>query len=58
MKIEEQILPTSQQLEEELNVPVITSNQASIWDIGEFFGAHNPVTSKKLGRLFQSSPIK
>ena len=52
------ILDVIPQLEEELNVPVITSNQASIWDIGEFFGAHNPVTSKKLGRLFQSSPIK
>ena len=52
------ILDVIPELEAELNVPVVTSNQASIWDIGEFFGIHNPVTSKKLGRLFQTSPLK
>lgn len=48
------ILDVIPELEAELNAPVITSNQASVWDIGEFFDAHNPVTSKKLGRLFQT----
>lgn len=45
------ILEVIPRLEEALNVPVITSNQASIWDIGEFFGHHGP-ESRKLGRLF------
>lgn len=45
------ILEVIPRLEEALGVPVITSNQASIWDIGEFFGNHGP-ESKNLGRLF------
>lgn len=45
------ILEVIPRLEAELNVPVITSNQASIWDIGEFFG-HHGAQSVNLGRLF------
>ena len=45
------ILEVIPALEAELGVPVVTSNQASIWDIGEFFGAHGP-RSRELGRLF------
>lgn len=52
------ILEVIPQLEAELNVPVITSNQASAWDIGEFFGAHHPAASQKPGRLFQPSSAK
>lgn len=43
-------------LEEELKVPLVTSNQASIWEIGEFFGAHGPGAPERLGRLFYTPP--
>ena len=45
------ILEAIPRLEADLKVPVVTSNQASIWDIGEFFGHHSEA-SKKLGQLF------
>lgn len=45
------ILEVIPQLEAELHVPVVTSNQASIWDIGQFFGSHSE-HSAQLGKLF------
>lgn len=43
-------------LEAELSVPLVTSNQASVWEIGEFFGHHSPGAAGRLGRLFQAPP--
>lgn len=44
-------LPLVPVLEKELGVPVVTSNLAAIWNIGEFFQAHSN-QSKSLGSLF------
>ena len=41
-------------LERDLGIPVVTSNQAAAWMIGRFFGQHGP-NADRLGKLFSLS---
>lgn len=43
-------------LERELSVPVVTSNQSAAWLIGCYFGVHGPY-SAHLGELFRHRPL-
>ena len=45
------IMEIIDQLENRLGIPVINSNQCTLWAIGKYFGAHGP-ESKRLGMLF------
>ena len=45
------IMEIIDQLENRLGIPVINSNQCTIWAIGRFFGKHGP-ESYRLGSLF------
>lgn len=47
------ILDVIPPLEEALGAPLVTSNQASVWEIGTFFGHHSEESKRKLGQLFQ-----
>ena len=38
-------------LEEKLGIPVVTSNQCAIWQIGKHFGCHHPQAAA-IGQLF------
>lgn len=46
------VLSIIEDLEKELGVPVITSNQASIWGVGKFLGKHGE-NCGHLGQLFR-----
>lgn len=48
-------LPAIHPLEAALGIPVLTSNQAAIWLIGNYFNAHHPETTETLGCLFKHS---
>lgn len=49
------VLELIAELENRLCVPVITSNQAAIWMMGQFFGAHSDHAKQKLGVLLKTS---
>lgn len=46
------VLELISKLEKKLAVPIVTSNQAAIWQIGRYFGEHSPHAIKSLGKLF------
>ena len=45
------IMEIIDQLENRLGIPVINSNQCTLWTIGKYFGAHGP-EAYRLGSLF------
>ncbi len=49
MRVLELIRP----LEEELGIPVVTSNQTALWLMGKYFGHHSDAALQSLGKLFR-----
>lgn len=46
------VLEIISELEKKLSVPVVTSNQAAIWQMGKFIGIHSEYANENLGKLF------